>query len=283
MGKVWTDRGNGQWKLTITSDNPDDGVAPIVVYGTKDEITDKLADAKQNGDRLIKQLRSGAPKPVMFGPVAGSGDGPKPMTAAERMTTVAELNNPATVDKAVTRVIESVVGSVDTLRQDRAEERQERNVRSAAQAATTFAEATPDWYPSDHNKNTLVGYMRRMGLNATDTNNYTQAFEELSAAGLLQARPSESDDNNAPTDQRQERTAPTPAATVRTPTRSSTGFRQSDISGQAPRPTTRLKYTREQIAKMSAAKYKELMMSDPELARSNDYYARQDAQKRRAS
>jgi len=282
MGKVWTDRGNGQWKLTITSDNPDDGVAPIAVYGTKDEILDKLADAKQNGDRLIKQLRSGAPKPVVFGPVAGSGDLPKPMTAAERMTAVAELNNPATVDKAVTRVIESVVGPVDTLRQDRAEERQERNVRAAAQAATTFAEATPDWYPSEHNKNTLVGYMRRMGLNASDTNNYSQAFEELSAAGLLQARPAENDNNDAPPDQRQERTAPTPAA-ARTPTRSSTGFRQSDISGQPPRPTTRLKYTREQIAKMSAGKYKELMMSDPELARCNDFYAKQDAQKRRAS
>jgi hypothetical protein len=280
MGKNWTDRGNGQWKLTVTSDMAGDSTPPVVLYGTKDEILDKLADSKINGDRRINELRRGYPSNGAA--PAAAATVPRPLTPAERMQTVADLANPATVDRAVTRVMESVIGPVEGMREDRAQERAERETRDAVEAAKQFAEATPDWYPSQHNKNTLVGYMQRMGLNASNTQDYTTAFEELTAAHLLQIKPAE-DDETEPPAQRQERTAPTPAAAPKAPTRYSTGVRQSDISGTPPRPTTRLKYTREQIARMGAAAYKQAMLSDPELSRSVEYYAQQDRQKRRAS
>jgi hypothetical protein len=262
----------------VTTDVAGDSTPPVVLYGTKDEILDKLADSKINADRRINELRrngNGAAPP----PASST---PRPLTPAERMQTVADLNNPATVDRAVTRVMESVIGPVEGLREDREQERAERETRGAVEAAKQFAEGTPDWYPSQHNKNTLVGYMQRMGLNANSTQDYTTAFEELTAAHLLQIKPAE-DDETEPPAQRQERTAPTPAAAPKAPTRYSTGVRQSDISGSAPRPTTRLKYTREQIAKMGAATYKQAMLSDPELGRSVEFYAQQDRQKRRAS
>jgi hypothetical protein len=279
MGKQWTDRGNGQWKLTVTTDLAGDSTQPVVLYGTKDEILDKLADSKINADRRINELRgkvNGAAPP-------NSAGVPRPLTPAERMQTVADLTNPATVDRAVTRVMESVIGPVDTLRENQQQERDDRETREAVEAAGQFAEATPDWYPSEHNKRVLVEYMRRMGLRATTSQDYTQAFEDLAGAHLLQSRPAEEDDNNEPSAQRPERTAPTPAAKPTAPTRYSTGIRSSDVSGTAPRPTTRLKYTREQIARMGAAAYKQAMLTDPELGRCVEYYAQVDRQKRRAS
>jgi hypothetical protein len=271
--KRWEDLGNGQHKLTLTDA---EGNLLSTFRGTKDEINEKLADSAIQAGQRIRELRQG-PNGART-PAAAAA--PQPLSPAERMQTVAELNNPATVDKAVTRVIESVVGPVSELRKNNEAENQDREVRAAVDAAATFARATPEWYPSDYNKNKLVRYLQTQGLDHTNPAHYTQAFEELSAAELLQPRPTEappSTDETVP----EGRNAPTP--TQPTPTRFSTSVRQSDISGTAPRPVIRLKFTREQIANMSAATYKRLMQNDPELARCVDYYANQDARKRRAS
>ncbi len=265
MAKNWQEQGQGtgRWKLTVTSDTPEDGTPVQVFYGSKDEIADKLADAQGHATRRIAELRRNGHQ--------GANTDPRPLTPAERMQTVADLSNPATVDRGVTRVMESVIGPVEGLLED-------RQTREAIAAATSFAEETPDWVPSEYNKTKIVGFMKSQGLSPANRESYTQAFEELSAAGLLQAAPESHDNQTEETAQEPERIAPTHTG-PRPPSRISTGVRSADVSGTQPRPINKLKYSREQIANMSAATYKRLMTSDPALARCEDYYAKQPRQK----
>jgi hypothetical protein len=78
-----------------------------------------------------------------------------------------------------------------------------------------------------------------------------------------------------------ERNAPVPVPVPRTPARVSTGVMSRDISGLPPRPTTRLKYSREQIAELGGEETKRLMFSDPEFSKCIEWYAQQDRQKQR--
>jgi len=181
MGKRWEDRGQGQWKLVISDDAT--GAVLSTYYGTKDEIADKQADSLASAGRRIAELRSGTN--------GHAAPAPKPLSAAERMQTVSDLANPATVDQGVLRVIESAVGPVAELRKDREADRYDRQERAAISAAEAFAEDTPDWYPSEYNKNALVRFMQTQGMNPANPAHYMQAFESLSAAKLLQPKPAE--------------------------------------------------------------------------------------------
>ena len=294
MGKQWEElppkNGIPQWKLTVTSDDPADGIPISVFRGTKDQITDALADSQSNANRRLAELRrtnGGNGNGPGNNPPTPRPSAPKPLTAADRMTAVAELSDPATVDKAITRIVESQVGPIENLRQateNAPADREERISRAAIAAATQFAEETPEWYPSDHNKNILVKYMRTQGMNPTILSNYTNAFNELTAAQLLQQKRDEDETETQPPDPQPERNAPAPVP-PKTPTRISTSVRPSEINGQPPaRPTNRMKYSREQIAKMSAPTMKRLMTTDPEFVKCSEFYAQQDAKpKRRAS
>jgi hypothetical protein len=289
MAKQWEElapkNGIPQWKLTVTSD--DDQIPISVFRGTKDQIADALADSQASANRRIADLkRTNGGNGTGGTPPAPRPNAPRPMTAADRMTVVAEMNDPATVDKAVTRIIESQVGPIDNLRQateNAPADREERETRAAIAAATQFAQETPEWFPSEHNKNTLVGFMKSQGLSPRNRAHYTHAFEELTAAQLLQQKPSEDEPPAQSSDPQPERNAPAPVL-PKTPTRISTGVRPSEMSGQPPARTARtMKYSREQIAKMSAATMKRLMTTDPEFNRCSEFYAQQDKQpKRRA-
>lgn len=272
--KKWDDLGNGQWRLTITDDK-DANARPVVVKGTKDEIIEKLADSKLEGNRYISQLRSQSPAPPPAAPAPSNGT--KPLTAAERMQVAADITNPGAVDTAVTRVIESVIGPVKELQRDRAAEREERAERAAVAAVNAFMAQTPEYYRTPHNNQLLVEYMKTYRLDNSKVESYTHAFERLSAVpGLLQVAPLEDETTTEVTRNGPEPTAPTPRAAP-TSTRFSTSVRSSDISGRAPEPnrTPRLKYTREQLQNLSASEYKRLMQTDgKELARCEDYYAK---------
>lgn len=257
MAQNWEDLGDGQHKLTITDDQG--RVPPVTVYGTKDQIITKLSDSKINGDRRIAELK-------------GSN-----LTAGDRMQIVTDLQNPAKAPEAITKVVESIVGPATEFQRDRSEDRLEREKAAAVQAAKTFAESTPGWFPSEHNKRTLTEYMKRLGLSHSQTAHYTKAFNELTAAKLLQLPPDTEDgeiegETQTPSPApKAERTAPAPATPPQTPARYSTGVRSSDISGVQSRPVNRLKYTREQIANMSTKMYRE-KMSDPEFVRAVEFY-----------
>lgn len=275
--KDWKDLGSGQWKLTITVDG-DPTAPPSVFRGTREEILDKLADSQVSANRRFHELRktsNGAAPP------AAAPSSPRPLSATERLEVVSDLQNPATVDKGVTRVIESVMGPVADFHKDRAAGRQEEKTRAAVRAAEEFVERTPEWFNSAHNKQTLVNYMRTQGLDASDTAHYTQAFEELSAAQLLQVQPQEDETTNEPIAD-QGRNAPNANAPQRTPTRFSTSVRSSDISGRQPAPSGKphLKYTREQLNNLSATDYKLLVQTDrAELERCEAYYAKNPARR----
>jgi hypothetical protein len=278
--KQWQDLGQGRWKLTITDDENSEAV-PSVYRGTKEEIADLLADSQHHANRRIAELKRDG-KPVHFGPISGD---PKPMTPNERMQTVADLQNPATVDKAFDRMYEAATGETPAERRDREQrEANERYEQQGVETALRFARENPEYVMTQHNANTMVGYMRTHGMDLTNIDHYVTAFAALSAAKLLQLKPLEAEPEIEPEEEETmvERNAPTPKPTPRTPARISTGVRASDISGTPPRLTTRLKYSREQLENMSREDYKRLMLTDrAELEKCEEYYAKRPV--RRAS
>src|ERR1700685_3280435 len=157
MARAWEYVGvrpTGKWKLTITTP----GAQDQIFYGaTKADIADQLADAQDNASKRIQELRN--PRQPQQTVPAG-----KPMTDAERFQVAADITDPAKTDKAVTRIIESVVGPVSELRTSITEGREQRGIERATAAATKFQTSTPDWYPSDFNKRTLTGYMKAQNM-----------------------------------------------------------------------------------------------------------------------
>jgi hypothetical protein len=270
--QTWEDINEGpnrKVKLTI---DPGQG-APLQVYYGKDrqQITDQLASAQEHATRRISQLSREpngrvpqTPKPPRRRP-APLGDG-------ERFQLANDMQMPATVDKAVTRLVESATGvTMDELRDVVNNSREEETATAAIAAATQFIQAEPNWFASEHNKRTLTDYLETMGLDPTNVQSYHRAFQTLTRAKLLQV--ATEDDDNLPDDQEPERIAPTRiAAQLPRPRTTSTGIRNSDISGAPPKPSVRLKYTPEQIANFGPEKYKQLMMTDPEFRRAAEAY-----------
>lgn len=265
----WEDLGNNRWKLTILPDNPEDGTPPSVYRGTKDEIAEMLASSQENANRRINELRGGT-KPN------GAVHTPTPLTPADRMQIVADLDNPATVDTAIKRVVESQTGvSME-------EQRAARRLDDETNAAMQWAQNNPEWFDSEHNKWTLVRYMKTQGWDLANPAHYQKAFEELSAAKLLQTSPpGEREEVESEDETSGQRNAPVPVPVAQTPSRRSTGVMSRDISGLPPRPVARFKYTREQINDMSASDYKNAVLTDPEFSRCVEYYAQQDRQQQR--
>jgi hypothetical protein len=282
VGKKWRELPNDRWELTITPDDPKDTSSPSVYKGSKDEITNMLADSQQNANRRLAELRrQGAQHPHTPAPPTQS-NAPKPLTNADRLEVVAQLQDPAQVDRAVTKVMESVIGPVDGERERRQREQAEQFQRDAVAAATEFISETPEWDPeNEHNKRVLTQYMRTMGLDPRQVVSYKRAFEELTAENLLKLSEAPIDDDEPTELAPAERNAPALPPQPKAPTRFSTGVTRRDISGQPPKPTNRLKYSREQLANMSKDDYKRLMVSDrAELERCENFYAQQDVQKR---
>jgi hypothetical protein len=265
--KVWEELGDGRMKLTLS---PEGGGPASVYYGKdKDEILDKLADSQVNANVRIAQLR---PAPNGSAAAAPPPTEPKPLTANERMQAVADLNNPATVDKAVGRVMESVIGPIEDFQRDREAQKAERIARMQVAAAELFADSTPEWHQSEHNCEMVANYIVAHGGDLTNVEHYQQAFARLSAAKLLETKPAKTEPPDVPPTELHERNAPNLSA-PRAQAGYSTGVRSSDISGTAPNPVKRLKYSREQIDNMSPAEYKR-NMSDPEFQRAVEFYSR---------
>lgn len=270
MAKIWETLPDGTLKLTVS---PDEGGPASVFYGqSRDEILDKVIDSQANANRRIDQLRVSGGKPNGHAAPPPPTVQPKPMTANERMQAVADLSNPATVDQGVTRIMESVIGPVDEFNRDRDAQRQQRLEQAAVTAAEEFTALTPGFFLSDFNCATLVNYIRNMGYPPDQVSSYQRGFNELSAAQLLQTKSAQPHSSDVPPDEPQERNAPT-LTVPRAPARYSTGVRQSDISGTAPVPVKRLKWTREQIASMGPGEMRRLI-NDPEFNLAVEYYSR---------
>lgn len=260
MAKRWKELDNDRWQLTVA---PDGGGPSSIFYGTREEILDKLADSQANAIARVEEMRR-LPNGNGRSPAAAI----QPMTPGERMQTVADLANPAKVEEGVKRVLESVIGPVDAFKQERLVKVQE------AAALAFYEEMAPrGWYPSERNKRLLYGHMLAQGLDMAQVDDWKRAYADLVQGQLLEEAPAEASNLDEVEDGLHRRNAEKPTP-VKTPTRYSTGIRQSDISGSPPTPTKRLKYAREQIDNMSAATYKQLMLSDPEFSRCVEFYAK---------
>lgn len=260
----WQDTGGGRWKLTIPGV---DGAAPSVYRGTKAEIAEMLAQSQANANRRIAELRTN-----------GNGNGhhqaPQPLSPAEKLQTFTDLQDPATATTAITRVVESAMGStMEEERQRRAREEAERQDRIGGEVAAAFVEETEDYYKTNYNAHVLHDYMLTRGMDMTSRAAYDVAFEELKEAKLLQLKP-EGETETEPEEDDGQRNAPAARPVPKAPTRVSTGVTGRDISGQPPRPTTRLRYSREQLDNMGRHEYRQLMLTDrAELERCEQFYA----------
>lgn len=260
MAVIWDNNGepiNGEYIARISSD---DGAAPQVFKGaTYREVADKLLNAQEHASRAIRELKAGrTPEPAKPRRRAE----PRPMTAGERMQVSVDITDPNKSAQAISRVVESVVGPVEVIREAVNKIDEEEEAREAGQAAELFAASTPEWYPSDYNKGVLVKYMQTQNLAPTVTN-FEIAFDNLRSAGLLQPRPQE----EAPPEEepRPNGHGKHPPQTVRPRgTLTATSIRASDTSG-GPRPS-RPRYTRAEIENMPARVYKEKLTSEPGFA-----------------
>jgi hypothetical protein len=221
------------------------------------DVADRLLQAQEHASDAINQLKQGrTPDPATPRRRAQ----PKPMTAGERMKVASDITDPAKADGAITRVVESVIGPVESIREAVNKLDDDDEAREGEAAAQSFSAATPDWYPSDHNKGVLVKFMQTKGYAPTSSKNFSIAFDELREAGLLQSRPADPPPNGQEDEPPPERIASQPVSRPRGTL--VTGVRASDTSGTGPR-APRPKYTREDIEKMGTATYKQKLQSEP--------------------
>jgi hypothetical protein len=219
------------------------------------DVADRLLQAQEHASDAINQLKQGrTPDPA----TPRRRVQPRPMTAGERMKAASDITDPAKADAAVTRIVESVIGPADAIREAVNKMDDDNEAQEAEGAAAAFATATPEWYPSAHNKAVLVKFMQTNGYAPTSSKNFSIAFDELKEAGLLQSRPA--DDGQEDEQQPPERIAPQPVTRPRGTL--VTGVRASDTSNTGPR-APRPKYTREDIEKMGRATYRQKLESEP--------------------
>jgi hypothetical protein len=163
---------------------------------TAEELLDLLAEAQVNAtkkiaeqDTELKATRRAAVTPDPEEVVTGLK--PRELTADQKFEIGQRLANPATAVEATRELIEAELGAPLPEVRKRLDEtgagtREQRTQREAY----LFANSTPDWYPTEENKKKLIAHMVEKKMAMTQKN-FGIAFEDLSAAGLLQMRDSE--------------------------------------------------------------------------------------------
>jgi hypothetical protein len=268
MPVTWENDGqpvDGEYIATITFE---DGSQPQRFKGQSyKQVADALLAAQENASRAIKNLRAGQQiEPAR----PRKNRQPKPMTPGERLGAVADLQDPNKADKAITRIVEATVGPVEAIREAIDKTEDEEAAAEAAAETKAFVDATPEWYPTDYNKQTLVNYMAANSI-APTRKNFSICFSKLLDAGLLQRKPAETGvepepepgANGKPNGSGLPHDGGLPPAPRTRPrgTLVTTGIRAEDTSG-SPRPP-RPRYTKDDIEKMPNALYRQKLDSEP--------------------
>lgn len=175
-----------------------DGSGAEVFRGkTLEELVDKLAVAKENASRKIRELsaaRKAAEKVV---------DEAVGLTDDERFILSQKiLTDPASVietfiDKALTKKIDPRLKEVEGVAREQRE----------TKAAVEWVKTNPDYYANERNGARMQKYLEKMGLEVNAENLQT-AFEDLSADGLLATKPAEKQDAEDTKNAEVERIAP---------------------------------------------------------------------------
>jgi hypothetical protein len=240
----------------------EDGTNPIYYYGkTEQEVNDKIALNNMHAQRALAR-RAEAPANGTA-PVTPSQVVPRRrMTADETMQATADLSNPAKAGDAVTRLVQDATGM---------DLRKMAMDAFKALAAEWVAEH-PDFYDCKPNKTLLareLGILVNGDVALITKEMMTQTFHRMIEAGDLVDLPEETAPNVRPFPEE------TPVQRVETTRsgRNGTGTRSTNFRSLQTVQTRTLKYTREQIDRMSLAKSEALIRSnDKDYAEACEFY-----------
>lgn len=241
----------------------EDGTNPIYYYGkTEQEVNDKIALNNMHAQRALAR-RSETPTPTTTTP-SSPVTARRRMTADETMQATADLQNPAKAGEAVTRLVQDATGM--DLRQMAMDAFKVR--------ADQWVEETPEFYNCKPNRSLLatrLGVMVNGDVSLITKEMMTQCFHQMLEAGDLVEDPGEGAAQNVTTfpDENQVQRVETSRGG-----RSGTGTRSTNFRAPTQSAQTRtLKYTREQIDRMSLAKTEALIRSgDKDYAEACEFY-----------
>jgi hypothetical protein len=236
--------------------DPEDGTNPIYYYGkSEDEVNDKIALNNIYAQRALARMEA-APKtaPTPISPR-------KRMTADETMQAVADLENPAKAGEAVTKLVQDTTG-IDFKAQA---------VDAWRERAREWVEENPEFYNCKPNRSLLafkVGAMVNGDVALITKDMMTQCFRAMQSSGELVEAPEDSNVIQLPGENQVQRVETTRSERNGTGTRS-TNFRATPQGAQ----TRQLKYTKDQIDRMSMAKTEALIRSgDKDYAQACEFY-----------
>ncbi len=237
----------------------EDGTNPIYYYGkTEEEVNEKIALNNMHAQRALAR-RAEAP------PQNGTTPSPiaprKRMTADETMQATADLQNPAKSADAVTKLVQDATGM--DLRQMAMDAFKTR--------ADEWVRETADFYNCKPNRSLLATQLGRMvngDVALISKEMMTQCFHQMLEAGDLVEDPGEAQNVTAFPDENQVQRVETSRSG-----RNGTGTRSTNFRAPQAVQTRTLKYTREQIDRMSLAKSEALIRSgDKDYAEACEFY-----------
>jgi hypothetical protein len=240
----------------------EDGTNPIAFYGkTEAEVNDKIALTSMHARKALERRGEAPASATPATPIAVQPR--KRMTANEVAQATLDLANPAKAAEAVTKLVQDETG-VD-LRQAAMDAFKAR--------AQKWTENHPEFYNCKPNRALLatrLGQIVNGDVSLITDEMMTQTAAEMLANGDLFEDPG----GEAPTN-----VEPLPGETqvqrVETPRsgRNGTGTRSTNFRAPQVAQTRTLKYTREQIDRMSLAKSKALIESgDKDYAEACEFY-----------
>ncbi len=237
----------------------EDGTNPIYYYGkTEQEVNDKIALNNMHAQRALARRTEGSPQNPAPSPIAPR----KRMTADETMQATTDLQNPAKAAEAAARLVQDATGM--DLRQMAMDAFKAR--------ADEWVRETPDFYNCKPNRSLLatrLGTMVNGDVALISKEMMTQCFHQMLEAGDLVEDPGIAAQNVTPfPDENQVQRVETSRSG-----RSGTGTRSTNFRAPQSVQTRTLKYTREQIDRMSLAKAEALIRSgDKDYAEACEFY-----------
>lgn len=244
----------------------EDGTNPIYYYGkTEQEVNDKIALNNMHAQQALARRAAAPPQPGTTTPTPIAPR--KRMTVDETMVATTDLQNPAKAAEAVTRLVQDATG-ID-LRQMAMDAFKKR--------ADEWVSETPDFYNCKPNRSLLatrLGTLVNGDVALISKEMMTQCFHQMLETGDLVDDPGEVAPNEVapngtpfPDENQVQRVEPSRGG------RSGTGTRSTNFRAPQSVQTRTLKYTREQIDRMSLSKTEALIRSgDKDYADACEFY-----------
>lgn len=239
----------------------EDGTNPIYFYGkTEEEVLDKISLNSMHARRALER-REEAPSATPPAPVTVTPR--KRLSADETMQATTDLQNPAKAADAVATLVQDATG-VDL----------RKMAMDAFKArAEEWVNEHPEFYNCKPNKTLLatrLGQIVNGDVALITKEMMTQTYKNMIAAGELVEHPGGEEPQNVeplPGENQVQRVETIPSG------RAGTGTRSTSFRAAPGAQTRKLKYTREQIDRMSLTKAKALIESgDKDYAEACEFY-----------